>query len=189
MGVLVRTARGLLVPVAMLSVLAGLAGCAASRTAVPASLPERDLKKLILADQQYSLQTVPPAASAQRAASFRIAAEGQRALKEGRVDEAEDRLERALSLDARNPFCYLYLAEIRFRAGDPEQALVLLDQSEMHFDGHPYWLSEVYTKRGICLEKLRSPEDARRSYRKALEYNPWNETPKKRLERRESSRG
>jgi tetratricopeptide (TPR) repeat protein len=175
--------------VAILTVLVGLTGCAASRTAARISPPERDLKKLILADQQYSVQTIPPDASAQRAASFRIAAEGHLAFQQGRVDEAENRLERALSLDARNPFCYLYLAEIRFQAGDPEQALMLLDQSEVHFDGHPYWLSEVYTRKGICLEKLRSPEEARRFYRKALEYNPWNETPKKKLEKMESSRG
>ena len=161
----------------------GAAGCAVTRPAAQEPAAALASQQLVLADRSYSLQNVPRDASPQRTASFRIAAEGQRAFAQGKYQEAEDRFEKALSLDARNAFCYLYLADIRFQDRDPRQALMLLEQSEVHFHGHPYWLSEVHTRKGICLEELHSLDDAVRSYRKALEYNPWNEAAKTRLER------
>ena len=172
----------------LLLTVAAAAGCAFSRPAVPESGAAPD-QEMVLADRSYSLQNVPPDASPQRTASFRIAAEGQRAFGQGRYQEAEDRFEKALSIDARNAFCYLYLADIRFKERDPQQALMLLEQSEVLFYGHPYWLSEVYTKKGVCLEELQAQEDAVRSYRKALEYNPWNDKARKGLQRIEGSDG
>jgi len=186
---MMRPNRALPGRLAVLLVLWGAAGCAPSRSIAPAPPPELDRREAIRADRQFSLKSIPLNASPQRAASFRIAAEGLQALAARRYQEAEDRLERALTLDPRNPFCYLHLAEIRFRAGDPEQALLLLHQAEVHFQGHPYWLSEVFTRKGLYLEALRSPAEARRSYRKALEHNPWNEAPRKRLEKTDPSQG
>ena len=164
----------------------GFSGCAA---AAKGTVRDRQLLEALAVDREYTLQKVPLESPQQRVASFRIAAEGQRALGEGRFQEAEDRLERALSLDPRNPFCYFYLAEIRFRSGNVQQALMLLGQSEVLFQGHPYWLSEVYTKKGLYFEELRSTEEARRAYLKALEYNPWNEEPSKGLQRVGPSKG
>ena len=164
----------------------GLAGCAAFQKG---SRQERALKKAIQADQEFTLQTLPDMAPPQRKASFRIADQGYQAIKEGRLQEAEDKLEKALSLDSGNPFCYLYLAEIRFRNEDIRQALMLLDQSAVLFHGHPYWLGEVYTRMGVYWEHLYSPEDARRAYQKALEYNPWNETSLDKLQEIENSGG
>ncbi len=164
----------------------GLIGCAAS---AKTSVRERELKRILSEDRQYTLEAVPLESPPQRAASFRIAAQGLRALEEGRMQEAEDKLEKALSLDPRNAFCYLYLAEIRFKGGEIEQALMLLNQSEVLFQGHPYWLSEVFARKGLYLEEMRSTDEARRAYRKALEYNPWNESSKKGLERVGPSRG
>ena len=66
---------------------------------------------------------------------------------------------------------------------------MLLNQSEVLFQGHPYWLSEVFARKGLYLEEIRSTENARNAYRKALEYNPWNELSKKGLERVGPSRG
>jgi tetratricopeptide (TPR) repeat protein len=98
------------------------------------------------------------------------------------VGEAEDRLEKALSVDPRNPFCYLYLAEIRFLEGDTGQALILLNQAEVQFQGHPYWLGEVYTRKGLYWEAVDSTDEAQSAYSKALEYNPWNDEAGRRIQ-------
>ena len=133
-------------------------------------------------DQSFTVEAAPAEAPAHRTASFRMAADGYRALRSGQLQEAEDKLEKALSVDPRNPFCYLYLAEIRFREGDIRQALILLNQAEVLFQGHPYWLGEVCTKKGLCWEALDSPEKAQSAYGRALEYNPWNEESLKKIQ-------
>lgn len=145
------------------------------------SAHERELRRAVLKDQSFTVEQAPRDAPAHRAASFRLAAEGYRAIQRGDLGEGEDKLETALSLDPRNPFCYLYLAEIRFREGNARQALILLNQAEVLFRGHPYWLGEVYTRRGRYWESLDSPEKARTAYGRALEYNPWNEESRERL--------
>jgi tetratricopeptide (TPR) repeat protein len=85
-------------------------------------------------------------------------------------------------VDPRNPFCYLYLAEIRSREGETRQAIILLHQAEVLFQGHPYWLGEVYTHEGRYWEALDSWDEARAAYSKALEQNPWNEESKQKMQ-------
>jgi len=156
-----------------------ISGCAAlSRE----SAREKDLRRAVLKDQSFTVDVVPADAPPHRAASFRLAAEGYRALRGGKSQEAEDSLEKALSLDPRNPFCYLYLAEIRSGEGETRQAVILLRQAEVLFQGHPYWLGEVYTREGRYWEALDSWDEARAAYSKALKHNPWNEESRQRLE-------
>jgi tetratricopeptide (TPR) repeat protein len=167
------------VPVSRLFLLVLLIpGCAAVGRE---SVRESDLRQAVLTDQDFTVEAIPAAAPAHRAASFRLAAEAFRALQEGRLEAAEDGLEKALSLDPRNPFCYLYLAEIRHREGDARQAIVLLNQGKVMFQGHPYWLGEVYAREGRCWEALDDEGRAREAYAKALEQNPWNEDARKRI--------
>ena len=172
-------ARWSAVPLCVLLALVMITGCGALGKY---SVHDRELRRAVLDDQTYTVEEAPRDAPAHRAASFRLAAEGYRAIQRGDLGEGEDKLETALSQDPRNPFCYLYLAEIRFREGDARQALILLSQAEVLFSGHPYWLGEVYTRRGRCWESLDSPDKARTAYSKALEYNPWNEESRERLE-------
>ncbi len=163
----------------LLFVVLLISGCAAlSREAAR----EKELRRAVLEDQSFTVEKVPVDAPAHRAASFRVAAEGYRALRAGQLQEAEDRLEKALSVDPRNPFCYLYLAEIRFREGDARQAIILLHQAEVLFQGHPYWLGEAYAREGRYWEALDSWDKARSAYSKALEHNPWNEESRQRIE-------
>ncbi len=177
-------AGGLSYCLAVLVVSVNLAGCAVLSEE---ARRERALRKTVLADQKYDVGNVPSDAPAQLAASLRMAAQGYQAMQEGRFQEAEDKLERALSLDSRNPFCYLYLAEIRFEGGDARQALILLNQGEVLFQGHPYWLGEIYARKGQYLESLYVMDKAQRAYGRALEYNPWNRRASQGLQRTGSS--
>jgi tetratricopeptide (TPR) repeat protein len=156
-----------------------ISGCAALGRE---SSRENELKRAVLADRSFTVDAVPADAPAHRAASLRLAAEGYRALRGGKFEDAEDRLEKALSVDPRNPFCYLYLAEIRSREGETRQAIILLHQAEVLFQGHPYWLGEVYTREGRYWEALDSWDEARAAYSKALQHNPWNEESKRKMQ-------
>jgi len=158
-----------------------VSGCASTGARVPPA--EEALRAALREDALYDVQNVPPGFPPQRAASFRAAAQGVAAWKQGRLQEAEDRLESALTLDPRNPFGYLYLAQIRIEQGAFPQALIFLNQAEVLLQGHPYWLGEVYAARGVCHEQTGGKAEAAGDYARALEYNPWNETSRDGLER------
>lgn len=179
-------ARWFAAPLSVLFALLMVTGCGVLGRH---SAVDRELKRAVLEDRSFTVEEVPRDAPAHRAASFRLAAEGYRAIQRGELGEGEDKLETALSQDPRNPFCYLYLAEIRFQEGNARQALVLLNQAEVLFRGHPYWLGEVCTRKGLYWESLDSPDKARSAYSKALEYNPWNEESRKRLQGLGASEG
>ncbi len=150
---------------------------------------EEGLRRRVLDDERYTVQRAPGGAPAHRVASFRTAAEGLRRMRQGDLGAAEELLEKALSQDPRNPFAYLYLAEIRLQRDEARQALVLLNQAEVLFQDHPYWLGEVYTRKGNCLEALHAPAEAKEAFEKALEYNPWNEQARERLKRERAHPG
>jgi tetratricopeptide (TPR) repeat protein len=50
-------------------------------------------------------------------------------MADGRTERARDMLERAIAVDGREGFGYLYLAELHLEAGRPEQARVFLDRA------------------------------------------------------------
>ena len=156
-----------------------ISGCAALGKG---SVGDRELRRAVLKDQSFTVEEIPAKAPAHRAASFRLAAEGYRALRAGRLQQAEDLLEQALSVDPRNPFCCLYLAEIRHGEGNTRQAIILLHQAEVLFQGHPYWLGEAYTREGRYWEALDSWDEARAAYGKALSHNPWNEESRQKMQ-------
>lgn len=158
----------------------GLAGCSAGARG---AVKKEKFQELVLEDKGFTADSPPEDASPQRVASFRSAAAGCSALQKGNLYDAEDLLERAVGLDPRNPFSYLYLAEVRSKQGDWKQALILLDQSELHFQGHPYWLSEVYARKGFCWESLGSAQEALGAHRKALEYDSSNRASREAMKR------
>lgn len=158
------------------------AGCGAGPSILAAGGEEA--QRVALIDRSaFDASRPPDEASPQLVASFRAAAEGRAALQKGDVAGAEDLLERALGLDPANPFSYLYLADVRFRRGNLRQALAFLDQAEIHFRGHPYWLGEVYARKGLCWERLGSPAEARKAFRRALDSDPSNRASMEGLER------
>ncbi len=163
---------------ALLLIYLGLTGCS---SLTQASFKNRALHRAIEADKRFTVQQAPHGAPAQRVASFHMAERGWQALQKRQQHKAEDFFDKALSLDRRNPFCYYYLAEIRLQEGKLKQALIFLNQAEVLFQDHPYWLSEVFEKKGRCLEKLNFPQKARRAYDQAEQQNPWKTTFKKGL--------
>jgi len=156
---------------ACLFISLGITGCTAF---TQGSLKDRALYRAVQKDKRFTVNEAPSGAPAQRVASFHIAEKGRQAIQNGQWQEAEGLFEKALSLDRRNPFCYYYLAEIRIQEGKARQALILLKQAEVMFHDHPYWLSEVFEKKGRCFETLALPEKARRAYDNARKHNPWN---------------
>jgi tetratricopeptide (TPR) repeat protein len=53
----------------------------------------------------------------------------------GRVETARSSYERALQIDATNPYAYLALARLEVEAGRFDRALEALDQAELFFGG------------------------------------------------------
>ncbi len=71
------------------------------------------------------------AGDARRRASLELVLDGLEADAAGRFQLAASRYERAIQVDASNPYAYLALARHSVDAGEPEQALQLLDQTEL----------------------------------------------------------
>jgi tetratricopeptide (TPR) repeat protein len=67
-------------------------------------------------------------------ASQRLVMEGLDADEQGNPDRARSRYERALQVDASNPWVYLALARHYVEAGDPGHALAHLDRAEALLD-------------------------------------------------------
>lgn len=67
-------------------------------------------------------------------ASQRLVMEGLDADEQGNPDRARSRYERALQIDASNPWVYLALARHYVEAGDPGHALAHLDRAEALLD-------------------------------------------------------
>ncbi len=69
-----------------------------------------------------------------RRASVRLCLQGLDSDVEGRWRLAVSQYERAIQIDATNPFAYLVLARYEVERGDPERALEYLDRAEVLLD-------------------------------------------------------
>jgi tetratricopeptide (TPR) repeat protein len=107
-------ARAVLIAAAVLAF-----GCAQLPTALPP--PSRVSDELSNGDDQYR-------------ASQRLVLEGLDADERGDIERAFSRYERALQIDASNPWVYLALARHYVEQGDPGRALAHLDRAEALLD-------------------------------------------------------
>lgn len=112
--------RGLRGPLTCVLAVVLAAGCA---TAEPGagSPPEADAPERPAADSADR--------ESRRAASDRLVESGRAALRRGRLDEAADRIERAVRRDPSNGRAYLALAEVRLARDRPSEALGLLERA------------------------------------------------------------
>ncbi len=84
-------------------------------------------------------------------ASLRLAAEGWRLVQEGNSDRAIDLLERAIGLDGRNGFAYLFVAYAYHRMALFEQGASFLERAERHLPSLLSPGSETSVKSGVDL--------------------------------------
>ncbi len=80
------------------------------------------------------LSEVADDGDARRRASVRLVLEGLDDEASGRVVGAASQYERALQVDASNPWAYLALARHWVEQGEPDRALAFLDQCEAQLD-------------------------------------------------------
>ena len=102
--------------VAWLLVLTAALGCAGGSAGL-ASAPLR-------------LTDLDASGDAARRASLRLCISGLDAAAEGRRSAALGQYERAIQIDPTNPYAYLVLARDEVESGDPELALLYLDQAQ-----------------------------------------------------------
>jgi len=102
---------------------------------------------------------------ATRRASLRLCADGLDADVDGRRVAALDQYERAIRIDATNPYAYLVLARHELEAGDPVRALEYLNQSEMLLESENARSQEVEAHLvGLRGAALRDMGDAGEGY-------------------------
>jgi tetratricopeptide (TPR) repeat protein len=110
---------------------------------------------------------------ASRGAALRLTEEGRRQIPSNPA-RAVELLERAITVDARVPYAYYFLAEAHAQAGQPALAYRFLDRAEQKLASEPYWMSETYRLRGTLLTAEGKDAEAEREYRRALAAWPGN---------------
>jgi hypothetical protein len=140
-------------------------------------VPERSLiPALPLPDDSSLLAKITPATLPQRAASLRLADEGNKLLEAGDTAKALSRLERSIVVDSTNPYGYFYLAKAQHRLGRHRESLNFLGVAELRLRGEPFWLAEVHALRGEIYRALGQLQSAETSYAEAIRLNSGNRT-------------
>jgi tetratricopeptide (TPR) repeat protein len=109
-----------------------------------------------------------------RSAALRLTEEGRRRLAAGDAPRAIELFEHAITVDARVPYAYYFLAKAHAATKHSGLAHRFLDRAEQKFGGEPYWQSEVHELRGQLLAEEGRTAEAEAAYRRALEAWPGN---------------
>jgi Flp pilus assembly protein TadD len=116
--------------------------------------------------------TTPP----RRAAALRLTEQARGMLERGETPHAIEILERAISVDARTPYAYYFLAEAHARAGHRALARSFASRAEQLLTAEPYWLARARALRGRIAEDEGRADEARDAYTRALVAWPRNDT-------------
>lgn len=138
--------------------------------------------KPVIADKPLT-ELIQPETSPQRAASLRLTEDGKAYLQSGNLIKASEALEKAIAIDASNPYAYYYFARLRSEKGEHKQSLGLLSKAEILFRNNPFYLSNVYSLMGRNYESLFQFNDAKKRYEQALKLNDENIEAKEGIER------
>jgi predicted Zn-dependent protease len=121
-------------------VLSGCAGVAPAPSKYPARTPsDARIEKKELREGKPRPREV---------ASLHLTEQGQTLLESGKVDDAINTLERAVSLYPSNGKNYYYLAEAWLRKGNVTQAREWNRLAGMYLAGDSEWSPRVYEQRG-----------------------------------------
>lgn len=145
-----------------------------ARTRPPAPVPPPARPAATRADDGPLTAKIDAATPAGRSAALRLTEEGRQKLASGETARAIDLLERSVSVDARVPYTYYFLAKAHAEAGHRDLAYRFLDRAQQKLAGEPYWRSEVDGLRGKLLHEEGKNAEAEAAYRRALEAWPGN---------------
>lgn len=138
-----------------------LAACVSQKPApLPEMAPMADLAKAELEPR--------------RAASLRLVEQGQKDLTGSRFERAAQSFSKAIEVDPGNPYAYFYLGMARFRVSRFEEAAELFLRGANLFGDLDAWKGEALAYRGESLECSGRLEEARRSFRAALDVDASN---------------
>lgn len=119
------------------------------------------------------LASLSPAATPNEVAAARLVEEARERLAERDVDAALDRLERAIAIDATNPYAFYFLGQAHFERGTYAQALAFADRAAaLGARSDASWVARSHLLRAGILEKVGRFSEARSAFRQALEADP-----------------
>jgi tetratricopeptide (TPR) repeat protein len=127
------------------------------------------------------IEDVADRGDAQRRASTRLVLDGLDADASGDARLAQSRYERAIQIDASNPYAYLALARHYVEQQDPDRALVYLDHAGSLFesidDDTPGAQTHLIGLRGAALRLAGRSQEADPLLREAARRSPalWSD--------------
>ena len=145
-----------------------------ARARPPAAVPPPSRPAATRADDGPLTGKIDAATPAGRSAALRLTEDGRQRLARGDPARAIELLERAISVDARVPYAYYFLAKAHAEAGHRDRAHRFLDRAQQKLAGEPYWRSEVDGLRGKLLIEEGKTAEGQAAYRRALEAWPGN---------------
>lgn len=114
-------------------------------------------------------------------AAVALTDQGERALREGRTDEAVVLLERSLAVDPNRSGTYLLLAEAYRQQGLAHQAVGLVHRAELLSGGEDGLTLDGLLIKGDCLLAAGQPREARAVFRRARRRAPGDPEVARRL--------
>lgn len=96
-----------------------------------------------ISEGAHALRAAGPGARPADLASLRMTAEARDLIRAGNVERARDLLDRALELDGRNGFAYLYLAYANHLSGRFDQAASFAERAGRYLPRDPYVRGEL----------------------------------------------
>lgn len=110
----------------------------------------------------------------QRAASLKLIDEGRSALEAGAYKQALGAFERAIAVDATNPYSHYFVARAHFFLGNHAESLNFLDVAESLLGWHNRWLAEIHVLKGRNAAGMGFLGRADTNYLEALGLDPYN---------------
>jgi hypothetical protein len=108
------------------------------------------------------------------AASLRLTDQAREQILSGHTSDAIQTLTRALSIDARNPYAFLYLGRTWLARKNYDQAITFFRRAQIGFSRNPDWLGETLSFEGLANEQEGQTAAAVTCYQKALQAEPGN---------------